>query len=288
MNNKIKLHFLNFSTKACKDFPVILDHVFLTGMELTIQHPCRDAGFKQDESRLSYCSPALLGWEDAAFGLWYALFFGIFEKTSAPRSLFREQSCQAGCRHAHIWTSDEQSAPLKNAKNYMRWHIIDAYRWKCAHCCCFPFVQHCSSSISHITLIPVSQHSSLRSFITMSVKRWFWSPEFHGNIFPLCMCLCVHSRMCFPILGDLFFLTFPLRRSRRYEGVSLQWQGRDRASRQRGVGRSQEELSSSNRQRAKRMTVPSSSLSVNMIMFEPSLRSKACHTACKTVTEGVK
>lgn len=70
-------------------------------------------------------------------------------------------------------------------------------------------------------------------------------------------------------------------------------EGRDRASlekeSEREVGRSQEELSSSsssNRQRAKRMTVPSSSLSVNMIIFEPSWRSKACQTTCKMVTKG--
>ena len=45
---------------------------------------------------------------------------------------------------------------------------------------------------------------------------------------------------------------------------------------------------SSNRQRAKRMTVPSSSLSVNTIIFEPGSRSKACHATCKTVTKGTQ
>lgn len=61
---------------------------------------------------------------------------------------------------------------------------------------------------------------------------------------------------------------------------------RDSASRQRAVGRIQEELRSSNRQRAKRMTVPSSSRSVNTIIFEPGFRSKTRHTICKTVTKG--
>lgn len=175
----------------------------------------------------------------------------------------------------------------------MRWHIMDAYRWKCAHWCRFPFVQHCApvpSVTSHWFPCPNTPpygHSSQCQSNADSGPRSFMV------IFSLCVCVCVCIHACvFLFWGTcfffVFFLTFPFRRSRRYEGVSLQWQGRDGASRQRGVGRSQEELSSSNRQRAKRMTVPSSSLSVNMIMFEPSLRSKACHTACKTVTKGVK
>lgn len=105
MDNKIKLHVLNFSTKAFEDFSVILDHTLLTGMELTIQRPCRDAGFKQDESRLSYCSPALLGWEDAAFGLWYALFFGIFEKKKCTKELIYGRIVSGGlqtCSHTNI------------------------------------------------------------------------------------------------------------------------------------------------------------------------------------------
>ena len=111
----------------------------------------------------------------------------------------------------------------------------------------------------------------------------------------VCLCVCAHSCMCFSIFGGgLFFrsfffcffvLYFPFPSKGAGDMKVCRCSDRERsdgASRRRG---SQEELSSSNRQRAKRMTVPSSSLSVNMIMFEPSLGSKACATACKTVTK---
>lgn len=53
--------FLNFSTKACKDFPVPHSHTCQTGMELTIQLLCWIwAGWKQ-AFRLSHCSPAWMG-----------------------------------------------------------------------------------------------------------------------------------------------------------------------------------------------------------------------------------
>lgn len=94
----------------------------------------------------------------------------------------------------------------------------------------FPFCAAlCSSSISHITLTPVSPQSSLRSFITMSVKRWLGSLESHGNVVPLCVCVCVYSFMYAYILvflckrhcafvhvfflflgGPVFFLSFSL------------------------------------------------------------------------------
>lgn len=165
----------------------------------------------------------------------------------------------------------------------------------------FPFLCCArSSSISHITLAPVSPQPSLRSFITVSVKRWLGSQECHANVAPLCMsahscvlvcllvCLCPFTHVffyflwgggaCFLCLFFVLYFPFPSKGA----GDMKVCRCSDRASRQRG---SQEELSSSNRQRAKRMTVPSSSLSVNMIMFEPSLGSKACRTACKTVTK---
>lgn len=109
----------------------------------------------------------------------------------------------------------------------------------------FPFCAAlCSSSISHITLTLVSPQSSPRSFITVSLKRWLGSLECHGNAVPQCVythscicifwCVCVwvcldpcvwaHSCMHFSILGVLLFFSFLLRRRRRYEGVSLQWQ----------------------------------------------------------------
>lgn len=85
----------------------------------------------------------------------------------------------------HVW---------KNARNYPRRHIIDVYRWKCAHRCHFPFCAAlCSSSISHITLTPMSPQSSLRSFITMSVKRWLGSLECHGNVVPVCVYLFMYA-----------------------------------------------------------------------------------------------
>lgn len=112
-------------------------------------------------------------------------------------------------------------------------------------------------------------------------------------IFSLCMCLRAFTHMFFLFRGTCFFFFFLFvfylvsEKAANMKVCHRSDKG-DRASRQRRVGRSQEELSSSNRQRAKRMTVPSSSLSVNMILLEPSWRSKACHTACKTVTVGVK
>lgn len=108
-------------------------------------------------------------------------------------------------------------------------------------------------------------------------------------IFSLCKCLCAFTHVFFFYFGGPVFCFLPLV-SEKAANMKVCHRGDkgDRASRQRGVGRSQEELSSSNRQRAKRMTVPSSSPSVNMIMLEPSWRSKACHTACKTVTVGAK
>lgn len=175
----------------------------------------------------------------------------------------------------------------------------------------FPFCAVlCSSSIRHITLTPVSLQSSLWSFITMSLKRWLGSLECHGNAVPLCvrihihihscMCICwcvcvwltacvyVHSCMLFSILGSLVFFLFFFSPSQKIWRCVAAVTERDKTEQvdREEWRRSQEELSSSNRQRAKRMTVPSSSLSVNMIIFEPSLRSKACHTTCKMVTKG--
>lgn len=155
----------------------------------------------------------------------------------------------------------------------------------------------CSSSISHITLTPVSPQSSRRSFITMSVKRWLWSQECHGNVVPPCMCthscifwcVCVHSRMCVSIFRRpssrsvvLVFLALEIWRcvtAMTEEVDREEWSQEEWSQEELGGG-------SSNRQRAKRMTVPSSNLGVRMIMFKPSLGSKACHTTCKTVTEG--
>lgn len=102
----------------------------------------------------------------------------------------------------------------------------------------------------------------------------------------LYMCLCAFSHVFFYFFffsGGGWFLF-----SQKAKDMKVcRCTDREETERvERGVERSQEELSSSNRQRAKRMTVPSSSLSVNMIMFEPSLRSKACHTACKEATKG--
>lgn len=80
----------------------------------------------------------------------------------------------------------------------------------------FPFCAAlCSSSISHITLTPVSPQSSLRSFITMSVKRWLGSLECHGNV-PLCMCsrscifwcVCLSECMCLCAFMHVFFFLF--------------------------------------------------------------------------------
>lgn len=51
---------------------------------------------------------------------------------------------------------------------------------------------------------------------------------------------------------------------------------------ERGV---REELIGSNRQRAKRMTVPPSSLCVSVILFEPSLRSKACRSMQRSYSD---
>lgn len=124
-------------------------------------------------------------------------------------------------------------------------------------------------------------HSSQRQSNTGSCPRSVMV------MFSLCVCVCVHSHVFLYFGGTVLFcvFTFPLRRRRRHEGVSLQRQ-REWVDRQRE--RRRKELSSSNRQRAKRMTVPSSSFAVNMIMFETSLRSQACHTVCKTVTKRIQ
>ena len=85
----------------------------------------------------------------------------------------------------------------------------------------FPFLCCArSSSISHITLTPVSPQPSLRSFITVSVKRWLGSQECHANVAPLCtsahwrvlvcllMCLCPFMHVFFYFWGGLFFRSF--------------------------------------------------------------------------------
>lgn len=189
-----------------------------------------------------------------------------------------------------------------------RRHIIHAYRWKCAYWCCFPFVQRSApdpSVTSHWLPCPHNPPYGHSSQCQSNADSGPWSVM----VMSLCVCVLIHVyfgvsvfvsthvSVCIHACVFLFWgawwcfvFCFP---SSQKEGV---WdmkvcrcsdrERRDRASRQRGVGRSQEELSSSNRQRAKRMTVPSSSLSVNMIIFEPSLRSKTCHTTCKMVTKG--
>lgn len=87
----------------------------------------------------------------------------------------------------------------------------------------FPFLCCArSSSISHITLAPVSPQPSLRSFITVSVKRWLGSQECHANVAPLCMsahscvlvcllvCLCPFTHVFFYFLwgGPVFYVFF--------------------------------------------------------------------------------
>lgn len=135
---------------------------------------------------------------------------------------------------------------------------------------------------SHRTDSRVSHRPPSGSSITESIKRWLGPLECHGNVVPPCVwvcvsvfcarthpcanlwmclnaCVSVQSRMCFSILGSFFFSffffspLFPPRRHRRCRGVSPQWQRENR----------QEE------QRAKRMTVPSRSFSVNTIISEP-------------------
>lgn len=170
----------------------------------------------------------------------------------------------------------------------------------------FPFCAAlCSSSISHITLTLVSPQSSPRSFITVSLKRWLGSLECHGNAVPQCVythsCICIFWCVCvwvchvfesihacvFLFWGSYCFFFFTQKAPEIWRCVAaVTEKRRDSASRQRAVGRIQEELRSSNRQRAKRMTVPSSSRSVNTIIFEPGFRSKTRHTICKTVTKG--
>lgn len=173
----------------------------------------------------------------------------------------------------------------------------------------FPFCAAlCSSSISHITLTLVSPQSSPRSFITVSLKRWLGSLECHGNAVPQCVCILIHVYVYFGasvyefvwihvfesihacvflFWGSYCFFFFTQKAPEIWRCVAaVTERGRDSASRQRAVGRIQEELRSSNRQRAKRMTVPSSSRSVNTIIFEPGFRSKTRHTICKTVTKG--
>lgn len=171
----------------------------------------------------------------------------------------------------------------------------------------------CSSSISHITLTTTSPQSPYghSSQCHSNADSSPWSVPVMSLC--VCVCVCVNAfiyayalKSCYVCLSDcicldafmhvVFFsifkglqIFFSLSRLLS-EGTREMKVCRcsDRESRHRGVGRSQEQLSSSNRQRAKRMTVPSSSLSVNMIMFEPSFRSKACHTTCKTGTKGTQ